>query len=133
MDSVAEFAEKDLDIYFSHATGYKCNGKNFNNYFGRIYQARYLSGIVAGLNTKTNKIGYVAAQDSSNPEVTGGVDAFTIGVYSVNPEAKVYIKVTDSWFDPEKEKEAAKTLLDIGCDVIGQHCDTSYPLELEQE
>ena len=51
------------------------NGKNFNNYFGRIYQARYLSGIVAGMNTKTNKIGYVAAMGSENSEVTGGIDA----------------------------------------------------------
>ena len=80
MDATAEFAEKYPDIYFCHGTGYKSNGKNFTNYFGRIYQARYLSGIVAGLNTKTNKIGYVAAQDSSNSEVTGGIDAFAMGI-----------------------------------------------------
>lgn len=66
METTAEMAEQYPDVYFSHGTGYLSNGKNFNNYFGRIYQARYLSGIVAGMNTKSNKIGYVAAQDSSN-------------------------------------------------------------------
>ena len=88
MQVTADMAEKYPDVYFSHGTGYMSNGKNFNNYFGRIYQARYLSGIVAGMNTKNNKIGYVAAQDSSNAEVTGGIDAFAIGVESVNPKAK---------------------------------------------
>lgn len=84
METTAEMAEKYPDIYFSHGTGYMSNGKNFNNYFGRIYQVRYLSGIVAGMNTKSDKVGYVAAQDSSNPEVTGGIDAFAIGVAAVN-------------------------------------------------
>ena len=96
MDVTAEMAEEYPDIYFCHGTGYKSNGKNFINYFGRIYQARYLSGIVAGMNTKTNKIGYVAAQDSSNSEVTGGIDAFAMGIASVNPDAVVYVKVTNS-------------------------------------
>ena len=104
-----------------------------HNYFGRIYQARYLSGIVAGMNTSSNKIGYVAAMDSSNSEVTGGIDAFALGIYSVNPDAKVYVKVTNSWYDPEGEKAAAQTLLDMGCDVIAQHCDTVYPQTLAQE
>lgn len=133
MKKVAEMAEKYPDIYFSHGTGYMSNGKNFNNYFGRIYQARYLSGIVAGMNTKSGKIGYVAAMDSSNSEVTGGVDAFALGIYSVNPEAKVYVKVTNSWYDPKAEKAAAEKLLDMGCDVIAQHCDTSYPQTMAQE
>ena len=73
METTAEMAEEYPDLYFSHGTGYLSNGSNFNNYFGRIYQARYLSGIVAGMNTTTNKIGYVAAMDSSNSEVTGGI------------------------------------------------------------
>lgn len=133
MEPTAETAEEYPDIYFSHGTGYMSNGKNFNNYFGRIYQARYLSGIVAGMNTKSNKIGYVAAQDSSNSEVTGGIDAFAMGVYDVNPNATVFVKVTNSWYDPEAEKEAAITLLDSGCDVITQHCDTPFPQTLAQE
>lgn len=133
MEPTAEMAEEYPDIYFSHGTGYMSNGKNFNNYFGRIYQARYLSGIVAGMNTKSDKIGYVAAQDSSNSEVTGGIDAFAMGVYEVNPNAEVYIKVTNSWFDPDAEREASLTLLDMGCDVITQHCDTPYPQTFAEE
>lgn len=133
MEPMAEFAEKYPDVYFSHGTGYMSNGTNFNNYFGRIYQARYLSGIVAGMQTKTNKIGYVAAMDSSNSEVTGGIDAFAIGIASVNPDAKIYVKITNSWYDPEGEETAAKTLLDMGCDVMAQHCDTPYPQTLAQE
>ena len=133
METTAEMAEEYPDIYFSHGTGYMSNGKNFNNYFGRIYQARYLSGIVAGMNTKSNKIGYVAAMDSTNSEVTGGIDAFAMGIYSVNQNAKVYVKVTNSWFDPDGEKAAAETLLNMGCDVIAQHCDTEYPQTLAQE
>lgn len=133
METTAEMAEKYPDIYFSHGTGYMSNGKNFNNYFGRIYQARYLSGIVAGMNTKSNKIGYVAAQDSSNSEVTGGIDAFAIGVESVNPDAKIYVAVTNSWYDPDKEKAASEQLLDMGCDVMAQHCDTPYPQTLAQD
>ena len=127
MEVTSEMAEKYPDVYFSHGTGYMSNGTNFNNYFGRIYQARYLSGIVAGMNTSTNKIGYVAAQDSSNSEVTGGIDAFAIGVESVNPDATIYIAITNSWYDPDKEKAASEQLLDMGCDVMAQHCDTAYP------
>lgn len=133
METTAAMAEEYPDIYFSHGTGYLSNGKNFNNYFGRIYQARYLSGIVAGMNTKSNQIGYVAAQDSSNSEVTGGIDAFAIGVASVNPDAKINVIVTNSWYDPAKEEAASRQLLDMGCDVMAQHCDTAYPQTLAQE
>lgn len=133
METTAQMAEEYPDVYFSHGTGYMSNGKNFNNYFGRIYQPRYLSGIVAGMNTKTNKIGYVAAMGSENSEVTGGIDAFALGVYSVNPSAQIYVKVTNSWYDPEAEKAAASTLLDMNCDVIAQHCDTTYPQLLAQQ
>lgn len=133
MQPTADMAEEYPDVYFSHGTGYMSNGTNFNNYFGRIYQARYLSGIVAGMNTKTNKIGYVAAMDSSNSEVTGGIDAFAIGVHSVNPDAVIYVKVTNSWYDPEGEKAATEELLAMDCDVMAQHCDTPYPQTLAQE
>lgn len=133
MNVTAQMAEEYPNVYFSHGTGYMSNGKNFNNYFGRMYQARYLSGIVAGMNTKTNKIGYVAAMGTDNSEVTSGIDAFAFGIYSVNPQAQVYVKVTNSWYAPQKEEEAAKQLLDMDCDVIAQHCDTSYPQTLAQE
>ena len=133
METTAQMAEEYPDVYFSHGTGYMSNGKNFNNYFGRIYQPRYLSGIVAGMNTKTNKIGYVAAMGSENSEVTGGIDAFALGVYSVNPSAQIYVKVTNSWYDPAAEKAAASTLLNMNCDVMAQHCDTTYPQLLAQQ
>lgn len=127
MDYVEEIAEEYPDVLFAHGTGYKSNGKNFINYFGKINQARYLSGIAAGMKTTSNKIGYVAAQNNENGEVTSGIDAFAMGVESVNPDAKVYVKVTGSWFDPEGEGQAAKSLIDMGCDVIAQHCDTANP------
>lgn len=127
MDACEALAEEYPDVIFSHATGYKSNGVNFNNYFGRIYQSRYLTGIAAGLKTESNKIGYVGAWGKDNAEVTGGCDAFAMGVYSVNPDATVYIKTTNSWYDPEGEKQAAVALINEGCDVIGQHCDTPNP------
>lgn len=127
MAKMENLASEYPEIIFSHCSGYKNNGKNLNNYFGRIYEARYLTGIAAGLKTKTNKIGYVAAQGSKNPEVTGGIDAFALGVKSVNPDAKVYVKVTNTWFDVQKEKDAAVALLDQGCDIIAQHQDTAQP------
>lgn len=133
MEVTSQMAEEYPDIYFCHGTGYMSNGKNFVNYFGRIYQARYLSGIIAGMNTKSNKIGYVAAQDSSNSEVTGGIDAFAIGVDKVNPDARIYVVVTNSWYDPEGEEAAAKKLLNMGCDVMAQHCDTASPQTLAED
>ena len=124
-DTMKALAEEYPNVIFSHGTGSANNGKNINNYFGRIYQARYLSGIVAGMKTKSNLIGYVAAMGQENSEVTGGIDAFAMGVNSVNPDAKVYVKVTNSWFSPTEETNAAKALIAEGCDVIAQHCDTA--------
>lgn len=127
MDTMEQLAAEYPDVVFSHCSGYKSNGTNFNNYFGRIYQARYLSGIAAGLKTQSGKIGYVAAMDINNSEVTGGINAFALGVESVNPDAKIYVKVTNTWYDPTLEQQAAEALLDAGCDVIAQHADTSAP------
>lgn len=127
MDTCEALAAEYPNVFFSHATGYKSNGTNFNHYFGRIYQARYLSGIVASMKTETNKIGYVSAMGSENGECTSGIDAFAMGVASVNPEATVEVKVTNSWYDPEGEGQAAQALIDDGCDVIAQHCDTNNP------
>jgi len=130
MDSMEKFAEEYPDIIFSHCSGFKSNDSNFNNYFGRIYQARYLAGIAAGLKMKEAKeplAGYVAAMDSTNSEVTGGINAWALGIQSVYPEAEVKVKVTGSWYDPEGESAAAQALIDAGCYVIGQHCDTNGP------
>ncbi|WP_313339392.1 BMP family ABC transporter substrate-binding protein [Sedimentibacter sp.] len=132
MDTMEALADEYPEVIFSHGSGYKSNDSNFNNYFGRIYQARYLTGIAAGLKTETNLIGYVAAMGQDNSEVTGGINAFALGVYSVNPDAKIYVKVTNSWYSPEEETNAAKALLAEGVDVIAQHCDTPNP-QLEAE
>lgn len=127
MDICEKLASEYPNVIFANASGYKYNSTNFTNYFGRIYQARYLSGVAAGLKTKTNKIGFVAAMDKTNSEVTSGVDAFALGVESVNPDAKIYVKVTYSWFDPAGERQAAGRLIAEGCDVIAQHCNNADP------
>lgn len=126
-NAIQKLAKKYPDVKFAHASGNLSNGSNFIHYFGRIYQARYLSGIAAGLKTKTNKIGYVTAWAKDNAECIGGIDAFAIGVASVNPRAKIYVRATNTWFDAAKEKQAAQYLIKAGCDVISQHCDTSEP------
>ena len=132
MDVCEKLALEHPSIVFAHATGYKYNDTNFTNYFGRVYQARYLSGIVAGAQTKSGKIGFVAAWGKENSEVTGGIDAFALGVEKVNPEARVYVKITNSWFDPMGETAAARSLIASGCDIIAQHCDSAIP-QIEAE
>jgi basic membrane protein A len=132
MDACEKLAAEFPSVVFAHATGYKYNDTNFTNYFGRVYQARYLSGIAAGLKTQTNRIGYVAAMGRDNSEVSGGINAFALGVESVNPNARIFVKVTHSWFDPMGEANAARDLLAAGCDVIAQHCDTPNP-QMEAE
>jgi basic membrane protein A len=127
MDTCERLAGEFPQVVFAHATGHKHNDTNFTNYFGRIYQARFLSGIAAGLKTETNKIGYVAAMGKDNSEVSGGINAFALGVESVNPAARIHVRVTHSWFDPMGEAAAARQLLEAGCDVIAQHCDTPNP------
>lgn len=122
---MAEAAEANPTVYFCHATGLLDNGTNMCRYFGRIYQPRYLAGIAAGLKTTSNKIGYVGA--FKNAEVNSGLNAFALGVQSVNPAAEVYVKYTQSWYDPAAETAAAEALLDMGCDVIAQHVDTTGP------
>ena len=96
---------------------------NLGTYFGAAEEARYLSGIAAGKATKNGKIGYVAAFPI--PEVLRGINAFTLGVRSVNPEATVQVTWTKTWFDPTIEKQAAESLLDSGVDVLAQHQDTT--------
>jgi basic membrane protein A len=127
MDICEKLAAEYPHVIFANASGYKYNDTNFTNYFGRMYQARYLSGIVAGLLTKTNKLGYVAAMDKTNSEVTGGLNAFALGVESVNPDARIYVRVTYSWFDPDGERQTARRLIEEGCDLIAQHCNNADP------
>ncbi len=124
MDAMVEVANEFPDIYFEHCSGYKTSN-NLSTYFGRMYQPRYLSGIVAGKMTQQNKIGYVAAFPI--PEIIRGINAFALGVRAVNPEATVHVVWSEAWYDPLKETEAAVALLDEGIDIIAQHQDTTQP------
>ncbi len=130
-DAMVEAAAKYPEVYFLHATG-TASDKNLSTYFGRIYQIRYLCGIVAGLQTETNEIGYVAAFPIS--EVNRGINAFTLGVRSVNSEANVYVSWTNSWEDDAATAEATKNLLDAhNIDVLTMHSDSLIPLDIAEE
>lgn len=126
MDTLEKLAKEHPDKYFLHFSGYKSNDKNFDNYFGAMEEPRYLTGMVAGLMTKTNKVGYVAAFDL--PEVNIGINSFTLGAQSVNPNIEVKVVYLNTWYDPAKEKQAAEALLAQKCDVLAQHCDTTGPI-----
>jgi basic membrane protein A len=130
MDFMEKLSSEFPEVAFFHCSGYKTT-ENMANYFGRIYQARYLSGIVAGMKTETNKIGYVAAFPI--PEVIRGINAFTLGAQSVNPDVEVEVVWTSTWYDPATEKAAAVSLLDGGADVIAQHQDTAGPQQAAEE
>ncbi|MEK6264173.1 MAG: BMP family ABC transporter substrate-binding protein [Clostridium sp.] len=130
MDGMEASALNHPDVKYLHASGYKTS-ENMSNYFGRMYQARYLSGIVAGMKTTTNTIGYVAAFPI--PEVIRGINAFTLGVQSANPNAIVKVRWTNTWYDPATEKEAGKALIAEGVDVLSQHQDTAGPLQAAEE
>lgn len=124
MDPTIEVAKEFPNVIFLHCSGYK-TAENVGTYFGKIEEPRYLSGMIAGKMTKSNLLGYVAAYPI--PEVIRGINAFTLGVRAVNPEAEVRVVWTNTWYDPAKERQAAEGLLDVGCDVIAQHQDTPGP------
>ena len=130
MDWTIKVAADHPEVYFAHCSGYK-RAANVSTYFGKIEQPRYLSGIAAGLKTKTNKIGYVAAMPI--PECIRGANAFALGVQSVNPKATVEVIWTNTWFDPAVEKQAALELLNKGCDVMAQHQDSTATQIAAQE
>jgi len=130
MDPMLKVAKQFPDASFMHCSGFK-TADNMGNYFGRMYQARYLSGMVAGAMTKSNTLGYVAAFPI--PEVIRGINAFTLGAQAMNPDVTVRVVWTKTWYDPATEKEAAKSLLDVGADVIAQHQDSPGPQEAAQE
>ena len=130
MEPTHEVAQEFPDVLFEHCSGFMTR-ENMATYFGRIYQPRYLSGIVAGEMTDSNIIGYVAAFPI--PEVIRGINAFTLGVRSVNSDAEVRVVWTNTWYDPVKEREAAEALLDEGADIITQHQDTTEPQKAAAE
>ena len=118
---ILKLADQYPKTIFLQCSGYETK-PNLGVYFGRMYQARYLTGIIAGKMTVSNKIGYVAAHPFS--EVKRGINAFAVGVRQVNPDAVILVKFTNSWYNPALERESAEILIEKGCDIISQHQDT---------
>ena len=141
-----EAAQNHPELTFAHATGYQAASSgldNFSNYFDNIYEARYVSGVVAGMKLKEMidngeisaadaKIGYVGAYPYA--EVISGFTAFFLGVRSEVPEATMKVLYTNSWADPAAEAETAKQLISDGCVLISQHADTTgAPTSCQEE
>lgn len=130
MNPTLKVAKKFPKIKFEHATGYK-RSANLSTYSGRFYEGRAILGTIAGKMTKSNIIGYVASFPI--PEVIRGIDAMTIAARKVNPDVTVKVVWVNSWFDPGKEGDAAKALIDQGADIITQHTDSPAPLQVAEK
>jgi simple sugar transport system substrate-binding protein len=130
MNPTIKVAQQFPDTMFEHATGYK-TAKNVGVYNARFYEGRYLCGIVAGRMTKSNVAGYVAAFPI--PEVVQGIDAFVLGMRSVNPKAELKVIWTSSWYDPAREREAANALVAQGADVLTHHTDSTAVVQVAEE
>jgi basic membrane protein A and related proteins len=126
MNYTVKVAKKYPDVMFEHCTGYK-RAANLATYNIRFYQGRYVQGVIAGKMSKSGVAGYIGAVPV--PEVVMGMDAFLLGMQSVNPAAKLKFIMVNSWYDPPKEGDAAKALMDQGCDIITQHTDSPTPLQ----
>ncbi len=129
MNPTLKVAKSFPKVKFEHATGYK-RAKNVSTYSARFYEGRTVLGTIAGKMTKSNVVGYIASFPI--PEVIRGIDAFTLALRKVNPKAIVKVVWVNSWFDPGKEGDAAKTLIDQGADIITQHTDSPAPLQVAE-
>ena len=130
MDPTINVAERFPDVRFEHATGYK-RADNVATYSARFYEGRAVIGTMAGMMTETNTVGYIASFPI--PEVVRGINAFTTAMRKVNPDAETKVVWVNTWYDPGKEADAAKTLIDQGVDIITQHTDSPAPLQVAQE
>jgi simple sugar transport system substrate-binding protein len=130
MDPTLSVAEKFPNIKFEHATGFK-RSKNVSTYGGRFYEGRAIQGHIAGKMTKTNKIGYIGSYPI--PEVVRGINSAYIHAKKVNPDVEFNIIWIYTWFDPAKEADAAKALIDQGADVVLQHTDSTAPQAAAKE
>jgi basic membrane protein A and related proteins len=129
MNPTIKVAKNFPKVKFEHATGYK-RAKNVSTYSARFYEGRVILGTIAGMMTKSNVVGYIGSFPI--PEVIRGIDAFTLALRKVNPKAVVKVVWVNSWFDPGKEGDAAKALIDQGADVITQHTDSPAPLQVAE-
>lgn len=123
-------AQRMPNVRFETATG-TGTGPNLAVYDGRFYEGRYVQGVVAARKSRTKQIGYVAAFPI--PEVIHGINTLMRGAWSVDPAMKVRVVWANTWFDPPKEADAARALIDQGCDVICQHTDSPAPLQLAEQ
>ena len=130
MNPTIKVAKRHPKVRFEHATGFK-RGKNVAIYSSRFYEGRHVVGLIAGKMTKTNIIGYVASFPI--PEVVRGINAAVLAARKVNPKVKIKIIWVNTWFDPGKEADAAKTLIDQGADIIMQHTDSPAPIQIAQK
>jgi len=130
MNPTVKVAKQLPNVRFEHATGYK-RADNVNTYMARFYEGRYVAGIIAGHMTKTNTIGYIGSFPI--PEVVRGINSFVLGMRTVNPDAEVKVIWVNTWYDPGKEGDAAKALIDQGADIILQHTDSPAPLQVAEQ
>jgi basic membrane protein A len=130
MEPTLKVAKKYPNVHFEHATGYK-RDKNVSTYSGKFYEGRYIQGIIAGKMSKSGVLGYIGSFPI--PEVISGINATILGAQTINPNIKVKIIWANTWFDPGKEADAAKALLDQGADVIMQHTDSPAPMQIASE
>jgi len=130
MNPTVKVAKQFPNVRFEHATGYK-RADNVSTYMARFYEGRYVSGIIAGHMTKSNTIGYIGSFPI--PEVVRGINSFVLGMHTVNPDAEVKVIWVNTWYDPGKEGDAAKALIDQGADIILQHTDSPAPLQVAEQ
>lgn len=130
MEPTLKVAKDFPDVKFESITGYK-TAANVAAANARYYEGRYLAGIAAGRMSKAGLAGYVAGFPI--PEVLQGINAFTLGMRSVNPKAQVRVLWLNTWFDPAKEREAAMALMDQGVDVLAFHTATTAVMAAAQE
>ena len=130
MDPTINVAKKFPNVKFEHATGYK-RSDNVSTYSARFYEGRAIQGHIAGKMTKTNKVGYIASFPI--PEVIRGINSAYIHAKKVNPNIEFNIIWVYTWFDPAKEADAAKALIDQGADVVLQHTDSTAPQAAAKE
>jgi basic membrane protein A len=130
MDPTLKVAKKYPNVHFEHATGFK-KDKNMSIYNGRFYEGRYIQGVIAGKMSKAGVLGYIASFPI--PEVIMGINATMLGAQTVNPNIKVKIIWVNTWFDPPKEADAAKALVDQGADIIMQHTDSPAAMKVAAE
>ena len=131
MEGMVRASKKHSDTIFMHATGYKGNDSNLDNYVCHSFQARYLTGIAAGMMTKTNKIGIVGSHPI--PEIIRNINALTLGAQTVNPDVEISIVWINSWFDPPKDMDAAKVLANHNNDILFTTTDSPSVVILAQQ